>query len=648
MNIIRVLVPKARMFPLDYSSDKDHRVGELVSVPFRNKIITGIVTEINIEKNNSFKLKTICEEQNCSEYVPGSLIELIKKASNYYLTEQGSFAKLCLPVEIAEKPIKQFEHEYIKKQELAGLSKEQQDALCLLEKDNKPSLIKGVTGSGKTEIYFHAVANQLKESRQALIMLPEISLSTQIIKRFEDRFGFKPAIWNSNVTKAQKKRILRGVILGSVKVLIGARSALFLPYKNLGIIVVDEEHDSSYKQSDGILYNARDMAILRGKIESSKVLLISATPSIESIYNAKIGKYAMHVIESRFNNSQMPFVEYINMKDESLKTGCWLSIQAINAIKATIAQDKQVLIFLNRRGYAPLLMCKNCGYRAECKSCSSSMVMHKAKMRLECHHCGDFSRIHQACPDCNKDDDLILCGPGIERIEEEVRNIFTNAKISTVSKEISNDSKKMQILLQEMQDNHIDILVGTQIITKGYHFPKLSLVIVVDADACFTGGDLRASERTFQLLHQVGGRAGREQDKGRVLLQTYMPEHRVIQALVSNLEEEFIASELTARSEAQMPPYTKSAIITITGKNPENTKDIARQVISYAPKSDKLKLLGPAEAIMYKISGKYRYKILIIAPRNFNLQKYIQVWQDSLKLPSYIHLKIDIDPYSFV
>ncbi len=452
---------------------------------------------------------------------------------------------------------------------LHALSSDQQVSSDQIEISTKPVLIKGVTGSGKTEVYFHAIKQQLESGKQGLIMLPEIALSQQIISRFTERFGFEAAIWNSRVTKAQKKRILRGIISGSVRVVIGARSALFLPYKELGIIVVDEEHDASYKQSDGMLYNARDMAVLRGHVEKCKVLLVSATPSIESIYNAKISKYHLVELKSRYNAAILPEVAIVDMRKESLTRNSWLSEKVIKSVEENIKNKQQTLIFLNRRGYAPLILCKGCGYRFNCKSCSSSMVMHKSTNRLECHHCGSVAAIPKICPDCVEQDTLILCGPGIERIAEEAEQRFKGSKIAIVSKEQSESASKMQELLRQMEQGDIDILIGTQIVTKGYHFPQLTLVVVVDADVGFLGGDLRASERTFQLLHQVGGRAGRMDKKGVVLLQTYCPDHKVIDALASNQEELFIQEELASRESAHMPPFTKMEAITITGNNQE-------------------------------------------------------------------------------
>ena len=646
MQIVRVLIPKISLFPLDYYSSSDHSIGDLVQVPFRNKNITGIVWEVNCEDSGK-KLKSLCNENNFPASINSEVIELIKKAAKYYLSELGTVAKLVLPVDINESPIKIHEQEIQNNIRLAKLTDSQEKALKLVENNVKPTVIKGVTGSGKTEIYFHAILNQIKNGKQALIMLPEIALSTQIIARFQERFGFEPAIWNSTVTKAKKKRILRGIISGDVKIIIGARSSLFLPYKNLGAIVVDEEHDSSYKQNEGILYNARDMAVLRGSIEKCQTLLVSATPSIESLHNAANGKYNIVHLENRFNDAYLPDVKIIDMKQEHLERNTWISSTALNAIRKNIEQKQQTLIFLNRRGYAPLMLCKACGYRANCKSCSASMVLHKKLNKMECHHCGAISKIHTECPGCDETDSLIFCGPGIERIYEEITKIFPEINLAMVSKEQSSKPVEMQKLLESMENGEIDILIGTQIVTKGYHFPDLTLVVIVDADLGFVGGDLRASEKTFQLLHQVGGRAGRADKSGNVLIQTYYPEHKVIEALAEKKEDIFINEELLSRQKSEMPPFSKMAAITITGKNPDKTLQMAKNFVARAPKSD-AKIMGPAEAMMLKLSNRYRYKILVLASREFNMQKYLKLWKEYSKIPSSYQIKFDIDPHNFV
>ncbi len=643
MQIIKVVIPHAGLFPLEYSSHQKHVIGELVVVPFRNSQITGIVWEINCNQSIS-NLKQVIEN-GTNNVLDTSILEMMRRAANYYMMELGTIAKLVLPVDINQNLKNKPEHKIdIDKLLLPTLSSEQEIALTKIAASDKPSLIKGVTGSGKTEIYFYSVLSALRNEKQALIMLPEIALSKQIINRFEQRFGFRPAVWNSTISASKKKSILRGLIDGSVKVVIGARSALFLPYHALGVVVVDEEHDSSYKQFEGVLYNARDMAVLKGQLCKCRVILSSATPSIESYYNAMIGKYQLIDLPSRFNSSTLPEVKIVDMRNEKLAINHWLSKSVIDEVSNNISNRLQTLIFLNRKGYAPLVLCRSCGHKIGCKYCTASMVLHKEKSRLQCHHCGHIMPNPKACPSCNDQNSLVLCGPGIERIEEEIKAIFPKARTVSVSKDqFSADDKSDSGMLEQMEKGEIDILIGTQVITKGYHFPKLSLVIIVDADIGFIGGDLRATERTFQLLNQVSGRAGREDTKGKVIIQTLIPEHKVIDSFVRNDEKKFISEELESRRKANMPPYSKAAVITITGKNAAKTKDISNQILISAPKSS-ARILGPTEAMMYKLSGKYRYKILVISEKNFNLQKFLKLWLEQINIPSYFKLKVDIDP----
>jgi primosomal protein N' (replication factor Y) len=451
-------------------------------------------------------------------------------------------------------------------------------------------------------------------------------------------------VWNSAISASKKKSILRGIIDNSVKVVIGARSALFLPYSTLDVIVVDEEHDSSYKQFEGVLYNARDMAVLKGQLCGCKVILSSATPSIESYYNSMIGKYQLVDLSSRFNASTLPAVKIVDMRNEKLARNHWLSEVVVNEMNNNLSHGLQTLVFLNRKGYAPLVLCRSCGHKIGCKYCSASMVLHKEKSRLQCHHCGHIMPNPKMCPSCNDHNSLVLCGPGIERIEEEVKAIFPKARTASISKDqFKSDDQSDADMLEQMEKGEIDILIGTQVITKGYHFSKLSLVIVVDADIGFIGGDLRATERTFQLLNQVSGRAGREGTRGKVIIQTLIPEHKVIDSFVKNDEKKFFSEELESRKKTSMPPYSKAAVITVTGKNAAKTKDISKQILMVAPKSS-ARILGPTEAMMYKLSGKYRYKILVISEKNFNLQKFLKLWLEQINIPNYFKLKIDIDP----
>lgn len=647
MKIVRVLLPKLGLFPLDYrcSDDSTLKVGDIIQVTFRNKICPAIVWQENIT-NSNYKLKEI---NLVGEYRPKmstATLKLIEIASKYYLAPLGTIAKLSLVVDPFETPIKTLEQEVPDSFNLFTLDDDQTNALRIIESSSLPVILKGVTGCGKTEIYFHIVATAIKSGKQALILLPEIGLLKQIEKRFKERFGFEAAIWNSSITKAKKKRIFRGIIAGDVKIVIGARSALFLPFKQLGAIIVDEEHDSSYKQSDIVTYNARDMAVLRAKLENCKLILASATPSMETLQNAIDNKYKMIEISRRYQSYSMPKVQIIDMRLESLASGRWISNILRQAISTNLRNKEQTILFLNRRGYAPLMLCKSCGHRFECKNCSSSMVYHKKSSKLECHHCGSFRPASSACDECASSD-LTLSGPGIERIEEETRLLFPESKIRVLSKEQSEKIDELEQVLAEMENGEIDILIGTQIITKGYHFPNLTLVGIIDADMGLFGGDFRSSERTFQLLSQVGGRAGRSSKEGLVLVQTYNPDNKVTQSLASGDESSFINYEMESRRESLMPPFSRMAAISFTGVNAEYTMKLAKEAYRFAPNSS-AKLLGPAEAVMHKLAGKYRYRILILAEKNFNIQKYISTWLGNIKVPNSVHLKVDIDPQHFI
>lgn len=649
MQIIKILLPVIQLFPLDYIAPPALQltIGDLVIAPFRNKVCTGIVWSVIDGDNNLRDLKMIQQKVDGDFSLSLETIDLIRKASNYYLSSLGSIAKLVLPIDITAISQTKISNNNIPQRfNLPILSNDQQAILSELSATAKPTLINGVTGSGKTEIYFHLIAEYLQTGAQVLIMLPEIALSNHIIQRFIDRFGFKPVIWNSVITKAQKKISLLGILDGTVKMVIGTRSSLFLPYVNLGLIIVDEEHDSSYKQEAGVLYNARDMAVLRGSLVRAKVVLCSATPSIETIYNIQINKYHNIKLSSRYSGASLPVVEIINMRQEVLYSQRWVSNSLSAAIKQTLLRKEQTLLFLNRRGYSPLMLCKSCGYRFACVSCSTWLVVHKNTKRMECHHCGYWSKIYHVCPECSKEETLVACGPGIERIEEEVQQLFADYRIATISRDEAVKPNKMQELLYKMENHEIDILIGTQIITKGYHFPNLTLIGVIDADLGLVGGDLRASERVFQLLHQVGGRAGRQHKPGRVLIQTYYPDHIIFSTIKEYKTEQFIEYELSSRKESNLPPFTRMASIIISGKNEHQTFANAKELVALAPKN-MVKIFGPAQSTIAKLSGKYRYRILITADKIFNLQQYIKHWLDLVKFPASCQIRVDIDPQSF-
>ncbi|MES2215136.1 MAG: primosomal protein N' [Pseudomonadota bacterium] len=645
MTIIRVLIPHLQLPILDYLllENTGTKVGDLVLVPFRNKQIVGIVFEIDILSDIK-KPREVIEVYDT--HIDPKMLTFLSKASRYYLAELGSLAKLMLPLEMnLALPCPRSE-EFVGKT-LPPLSLPQNEALEKISACEGVSVLKGVTGSGKTEVYFHLIAELLQKGQQSLLMLPEIALSRQIIDRFKERFGFDPDIWNSSISPAKKRKLLGRILEGDAKIVIGTRSALFLPYKNLRLIVVDEEHDQSYKQEDGVLYNARDMAVMRGAIMGHSIVLGSATPSIETLYNVSIGKYNLVTLGSRFGEAVLPEVKIIDMRLHKMPKESWISPPLQLAIRQALELGEQSMIFLNRRGYAPMLLCSSCGHRVSCKSCSSWLVLHKSKKRLECHHCGYVTSIKSSCPECAMEDVMLPCGPGVERIAEEIAHKFPEAKIQLMTKEELKTDSEIQIILKRIHEREIDILIGTQVITKGYHFPHLSLVGVVDADIGLGGGDLRGSERAFQLLHQVSGRAGRAQTKGAVYLQTYNPGSGLLDMLTRNEFDDFISYELSTRVENNMPPIAKMAAILLSGKNEVELMMEGKKFVSFAPMHELIRVLGPAAATLSKLKNKYRCRILVITDRKIDIQAYLRQWLGAYKIPSKIHVKVDIDPYSF-
>lgn len=515
--------------------------------------------------------------------------------------------------------------------------------------DFKAILLDGVTGSGKTEVYFSAIEESLKiEGSQSLIMLPEIALTAQIVKRFKARFGFDPVQWHSALTPKMREKNWRRIANGSARIIIGARSSLFLPYKNLRLIVIDEEHDSSYKQEEGVIYNARDMAVVRGSFDKFPVVLVSATPSIETVTNAYEGKYSHLKLHSRHGGAVLPNVSVVDMRKHKMPAGQWLSPELFKEITTSLDAGQQAMLFLNRRGYAPLKLCRHCGHRFQCPNCSSWLVEHRKAGILTCHHCDYHERLVQNCPECSKEDSLVSCGPGVERLAEEVALKFPQARLVTITGDSMTSITNANELLQNIESGNADIVIGTQVIAKGHHFPKLTLVGVVDADMGLEGGDLRASERCYQLLNQVSGRAGREKDKGKVIIQSYMPDNAVMNALVNYSRDDFIKCESESRKRTNMPPFSRLAGLVISGKNEEATQNYAKLLARSAPISDDIRLMGPVAAPLFLLRGNYRYRILIRSARNINIQKWITDLLKACKPHSSINLRVDVDPYSFL
>ena len=511
------------------------------------------------------------------------------------------------------------------------------------------SLLDGVTGSGKTEVYFEAVARAIAKGRQVLVLLPEIALTSQFSDRFKARFGVAPVEWHSAVGSAERGRIWRAAATGEARAVIGARSALFLPFANLGLIVVDEEHDNAYKQEDRVSYQGRDMAVVRGSLGNIPVVLASATPSIESHVNARTGRYRHLRLAERFSGNALPDVRAIDLKRDPPERGRWLSPLLVREVKETIGRREQALLFLNRRGYAPLTLCRSCGHRFQCPQCSAWLVEHRFRNRLACHHCGFAVAIPETCPKCEDTSSLVPCGPGVERVAEEVRERFPEARVAILSSDLIPTITELREVIETITKGEADIIIGTQIVAKGHNFPGLTLVGIVDGDLGLGQADPRAAERTFQLLHQVTGRAGRAEKPGHGLVQTHLPEHPVMEAIISGDREAFLEREIGMRQEAMLPPYGRLVSLIVTAKDKRTAEDFARVVARAAPAARRIEVLGPAEAPLAVIRGRHRFRLLLKAPKEVDIQAYLRLWMETLpKIKGDLRLQVDVDPYSFL
>lgn len=535
-----------------------------------------------------------------------------------------------------------------------SLSETQANAAELLKqavaaKAYRTVLIEGVTGSGKTEVYFEAVAEALRQGRQALILVPEIALTAQFLDRFMARFGERPAEWHSEVPANRRPRVWRGVQTGEVQVIVGARSGLFLPFRDLGLVVVDEEHDTAYKQEDRVQYHARDMAVVRGRISGFPVVLASATPSLESWSNAAQGKYQRIELAQRFGARALPSITAIDLKREVPERGRWLSGPLVSAMAGTLARGEQSLLFLNRRGYAPLTLCRACGHRFKCPSCTAWLVDHRFRQRLQCHHCGHEEPAPRICPACGTEDQLVGVGPGVERIEEEVRARFPEARTMVLSSDVGGGMKRLRSQIEAIAAGDVDVVIGTQLVAKGHNFPGLTLVGVVDADIGLASGDPRAAERTFQLLNQVVGRAGRGAVAGHALVQTHAPEHPLMKAITAGDPAAFYAREAEERRVSGLPPFGRLAAVLVSGSDGPETLGYARRLARAAPHLDGITVLGPAEAPLALLRGRFRYRLLVKSARSIDLQGYMRDWlQHSEPARGSLRVVIDIDPQSFL
>jgi len=562
------------------------------------------------------------------------------------LREQGTFEPVLLP----PRPIVAAPDPDYAVPELTPAQGEA--AACLREKASQGfsvTLLDGVTGSGKTEVYFEAIAAALEKGRQVLVLVPEIALTQQFLERFQDRFGAKPAEWHSDLAPRSRERVWRQVAEGAVRVVAGARSALFLPFRELGLIVIDEEHDPAYKQEDRVFYNARDMAVVRGHIGGFPVVLASATPSIESRVNAEQGRYERLVLPARFGEAPLPDIHAIDMRRSPPARGNFLSPALMDEVGKTLERGEQSLLFLNRRGYAPLTLCRVCGHRFQCPDCSSWLVEHRFRGQLVCHHCGHAEPRPEACPECGTLDHLVACGPGIERIAEEVDAQFPEARTIVLSSDLMGGVKRLRLELEAIAKGEADIVIGTQLVAKGHHFPDMTLVGVVDADLGLANGDPRAAERTFQLLSQVTGRAGRTGKKSLGLLQTYQPDHPVMRAIVSGDAEAFYSREIAERRTAELPPFGRLAGVVVSAATRAEAEAHARGLRRAAPAASGIEVLGPAEAPLALLAGRHRFRLLVHGGRGADMQGFIRAMLAAGPKPrGSVRVQVDIDPQSFL
>lgn len=517
----------------------------------------------------------------------------------------------------------------------------------LATRQHNVTLLDGVTGSGKTEVYFEAMAAALAGGGQVLLLLPEIALTGGFLARVEERFQCGPAGWHSDLRPRERERVWRGVAEGKARIVVGARSALFLPWKNLQLIVVDEEHETAYKQSEGVTYHARDMAVLYGTLGKFNVVLASATPSLESIVNVDRKKYDVVKLEDRHGRPELPELKLLDMRHEKLESGQWLSNPMIAEVRETLEAGDQALLFLNRRGYAPLTLCRACGFRLDCPDCAASMVEHRFRKILMCHHCGHQEAMPKACPKCGVEDKMVPVGPGVERLAEEAMKLFPEARMTILSSDLAR-GQMLRDVIREVEDGVHNLVIGTQLVAKGHHFPHLTFVGVVDADLALESSDPRAGERTWALLAQVAGRAGRGEKPGRALVQTYAPDHPLMKALTRGDREAYYGQEKIIRENAKLPPYGRLAAVILSGNDASEVERFARSLSQNIPPTDDVQVLGPAQAPIAVIRGRHRWRFLVKASREKDIQGFLRKWLGQVKPKGSLALQIDVDPYGFL
>lgn len=669
---ISVLVPAAVDKPFTYLTPHALEPGTLVVTRLTGRKLVGAVWDAPVENVPAAKLKPIESALDTFPPLTKPYRDWLDWVADFTLAPKGAVLALAA-LALANKTPRKAYVPPVYEITLPQLTKAQQEAtdalaLALSRKERErvsprplgegandsermraPILLDGVTGSGKTEVYFSAIAKAVAQGGQVLVLLPEIALTHQWLERFEKTFGARPCMWHSRETPATRTRTWQAIARGEAKVVVGARSALFLPFKNLAFIVVDEEHDATYKQDDGVLYHARDMAVARAKFEHIPIVLASATPSLETLHNVAEKRYRSFHLPERFGAAGLPAVQLIDMVQTPPERGAFLSPPVKEKLLSTLAAGQQSLLFLNRRGYAPLLLCRGCGHRFQCDHCSAWLIVHGKKDRhhdldeLLCHHCGHHEPIPLQCPKCEAPQEkLAPCGPGVERIAEEVRALVPDARLAI----LSSDEQVGAGTWATIERGEVDILVGTQMAAKGHHFPNLTFVAVVDADLGLEGADLRAAERTYQLLHQLGGRAGRADARGEVLIQTWQPAHPVMQALLNHDRERIMALEMLARKAGHWPPYGQLAAILLDGVDEAAVRRAGQLLAQSAPEDARLTVLGPAPAPLSKLRDQYRFRLLVKARKGIHLQRTLIGWLKGKKFPR-VRIKVDVNPYYF-
>ena len=647
---VPVLLPRIFDHPHTYLSKKYGKLkaGSIVSVPFGKEEEIGVVWDKEENTNKNFKLKNIKEKKDVS--LSHNLVKFINWFSLYNLAPKGMVLKMCLGDESFFSKKKETFNYITKTKNNFILNEEQKN--CLQEINNlgtkfSTTLLQGITGSGKTIVYFEKIKENILKGRQSLVLLPEIFLTNQFKKRFEDYFGFKPAIWHSKITKKNKRIIWKNIINGEIKLVVGARSSLFLPFKNLGLIVVDEEHDSSYKQDEGIRYNARDMAISRASIENIPVLLSTSIPSLETFNNVKNKKYNLTKLKKRYKNFSLPQAEVIDLKLDRKKKNIWIDPKTIMLVKKYLEKKDQVLFFLNRRGYAPFMICKACGSKLDCPNCSIFLTFHKHINKAMCHHCGYKSSVNSKCIKTDQSCDYQMYGPGVEKIYAELKQIFPEKKIKILSSDFLSKKKETKNVLADIENNKIDILVGTQLISKGFNFPNLNCIVVVDADFSGMGFDLRSTEKNIQLYNQLSGRAGRFSKDSLVIYQTFNPSDETLKNILENDPTKFLEDEIILRREKNLPPFTRLIALIISSKNEREGMIEARKIKQNLSVLKYLEIMGPVSSPIFKIKNKYRTRLLLRSKINLFVQKDIAKILKKINLSKKIKLTVDVDPQNF-